>query len=48
LIGGLVLGGKELVEKVRQSTKADAAEQPGWKKSNWLTAYSKSPRHGES
>ena len=31
LIGGLVLGGKELVEKVRQSTKADAAEQPGWK-----------------
>ncbi len=23
-------GGKELVEKVRQSTKADAAEQPGW------------------
>jgi len=31
LIGGLVLGGRELVEKVRQSTKADAAEQPGWK-----------------
>jgi len=29
LIGGLVLGGKELVEKVRPSTKADAAEQPG-------------------
>ena len=28
LIGGLVLGGKELVEKVRQSTKADAAEPP--------------------
>ena len=31
LIGGLVLGGKELVEKVRQSTKADATKQPGWK-----------------
>ena len=30
MIGGLVLGGKELVEKVRPLTKADAAEQPGW------------------
>lgn len=26
-----MLGVKELTEKVRQSTKADAAEQPGWK-----------------
>ncbi len=31
LVGGLVLGGKELLEKVRQTTKADAAQQPGWK-----------------
>jgi putative transposase len=31
LVGGLVLGGKELLEKVRQVTKADPGEQPGWK-----------------
>lgn len=31
LVGGLVLGGKELLEKVRRSTKADPTQQPGWK-----------------
>lgn len=31
LVGGLVLGGKELLEKVRKSTKADPTQQPGWK-----------------
>lgn len=31
LVGGLVLGGNELVEKVRRVTKADPGEQPGWK-----------------
>jgi len=31
LVGGLVLGGKELLEKVRRVTKADPGEQPGWK-----------------
>ncbi len=31
LVGGLVLGGKELLEKVRQVTKANPGEQPGWK-----------------
>ena len=31
LVGGLVLGGKELLEKVRKSTKADPTQQPGGK-----------------
>lgn len=31
LVGGLVLGGKDLLEKVRRVTKADPGEQPGWK-----------------
>lgn len=31
LVGGFVLGGKELLSKVRKRVKADPREQPGWK-----------------
>jgi putative transposase len=31
LVGGFVLGGKDLLGKVRKQAKADPREQPGWK-----------------
>lgn len=31
LVGGLVLGGEDLIEKVRKTTQGNPREQPGWK-----------------